>query len=74
MAKNVRQYESQLCPIPTEAPWSIGANERSHGFIHSVIEKILAEPEYNPGDHQERLLSDVEMAWKLYTARKPYNS
>ena len=62
MADQLRPLQSQLCPIPTEAPWSIGQNERSHAFIHGAIDKILA---HTPSLHITRLLGEVEMAWNF---------
>ena len=54
--------KTQHKPIPTEAPWSLGHNERSHRYIHSAIDKIMAA---NPTTEIENLLSEVEMAWNF---------
>lgn len=42
MAVQLRYLQLQLCPVPTEAPWSLGHNERSHKFIHCSIDKIIS--------------------------------
>lgn len=65
MYRELRKYSSQLCPIPTEAPWSLGSNERSHKFLAKTINIICASPEYDVGPHYQSLLSDVEMAWNF---------
>lgn len=61
----LRLLESQLCPIPREAPWSLGSNERSHRFIHKAIEKLLFIPNFDCGKLYERLMSEVEMSWNF---------
>ena len=65
MATELRKLYSQLCPIPTEAPWSIGSNERSHSFLHRAINKLLSDPTYQVGRCCEKLRGDVEIAWNM---------
>jgi len=65
MAENLRYFESQLCPIPTEAPWTIGTNERSHRFLHKAIDRTTSSSSFDPGDQLERLLAEIEMAWNF---------
>lgn len=65
MADNLRYFESQLCSIPTEAPWSIGNNERSHRFLHKAISRTISDLNFDVGDNLERLLGEIEMAWNF---------
>lgn len=54
-----------MCPIPDEAPWSIGTNERSHGFLHRAIDKIQDSSILECLDDVDVLLAEVEMAWNF---------
>ena len=65
MSNELRKLNSQLCPIPTESPWSIGGNERSHHFLHRAIGKLTHDAKYQVGHSCEKLLGDLEMAWNL---------
>lgn len=40
MTSQLNLLQSQLFPITTEAPWSIGTNERSHRCLHRVLNKL----------------------------------
>ncbi|MEM1282625.1 MAG: hypothetical protein AAGG81_03645 [Chlamydiota bacterium] len=62
MVNNLHRFNSQLISIPTEAPWSLGHNERSHRYIHSAIDKILC---FDQTLTINMLLSEVEMAWNF---------
>ena len=62
MAEKLNLIQSQLIPIPTEAPWSLGHNERSHRYIYIAIDKIMTA---DPTTEIENLLSEVEMAWNF---------
>ena len=63
MADSLRTLDSQLCPISTEAPWSIGSNERSLRFLRKEIDSLLADPKFDPGHDLTRLLAEVEIVW-----------
>ena len=65
MSEQLRLVNSQLCPIPTEAPWSIGNNERSHGFIHRVLDKLQSNSAVNASSEVEICLAEAEMAWNF---------
>ena len=65
MKSQLRIIQSQLCPIPTEAPWSIGNNERSHGFIHRVLDKLQKGSTLNCTDDIDVILGEAEMAWNF---------
>ena len=65
MASQLRTLQSQFCPIPTEAPWSIGNNERSHGFILRAIDKLEQSSLLNCAGNIDVLLGEVEMAWNF---------
>lgn len=57
--------QSQLCTIPTEAPRSLGANERSHQYSHQATDLLINQQSYDPGDNVQILLFDVSNAWNL---------
>ena len=63
MAESLRTLDSQLCPIPTEASWSIGSNERSHRFLHKATDRLLSDPQFDPGHDLSRLLAEIEIVW-----------
>ena len=65
MAEKLRSVNSQLCPIPTEAPWSIGNNERSHGFLHRILDKMIAGSTLDSASDIELILGEAEMAWNF---------
>lgn len=58
-------FSSQLCPIPTEAPWSIGDNERSHKFISKYTDILQSTSEFDCGPEDHFLLAEIEMAWNF---------
>lgn len=41
MKEKLHSEESQICPVPTEAPWDIGVNERSNRYLHKSIDRLL---------------------------------
>lgn len=45
MHKDLCSLQSQLRPILTEASWSVGANERSHIFLHKSLDRLLLSPD-----------------------------
>ena len=61
----LREFNSQFIPNPTEAPWSIGSNERSHRFLSEAIDQLIATPQLDLGRKYERTLAEVEMAWNF---------
>ena len=63
MADSLRILDSQLPPILTEASWSIGSNQSSHRFFHKAMERLLADPEFDPGHDLTHLLFKVEIVW-----------
>ena len=65
LASQLNLIQSQPCPIPTEAPWSIGTNERSHGFLHRAIDKLIDRSFLDCSDDIDILLAEVEMAWNF---------
>ena len=65
MVSQLHLLQSQLCPIPTEAPWSIGTNERSHGFLHRAIDKLQESQFLDCSNDVDVLLSEVEMSWNF---------
>lgn len=65
MKQNLHTLQSQLCPKPTDAPWSLGSNKRSHKFLHKAIDRLLLQPDYINGPNHSVLLSDVRIAWNL---------
>ena len=65
MKEKLHDVESQLLPIPVEAPWGIGLNERSHRYLHKSIYSLLLQPGYSTGHDQEVLLADAEMGWNF---------
>ena len=65
MSEELRKLHSQLCSIPTESPWSIGSNERSHHFIHRAMDKLLEKLTCKIGSNCEKLLGDLELAWNM---------
>lgn len=65
MRDQLHKVQSQLLPIPTEAPWSLGINERSHRYIHNSIDRLLLQRDYSVGYHLEVLLADVEVGWNF---------
>lgn len=62
IADQLRDLQSQRFPIPREAPRGLGHNERSHGFIHGAIDKIIS---HTPKLQPTRLLDELEMAWNF---------
>lgn len=65
MSEQLRLVNSQLCPILTEASWSIGNNDRSHGFIHRVLHKVQSNSAINFSSEVEICLAVAEMAWNF---------
>lgn len=63
MKEKLHEVDAQLCPIPKEAPWGIGLNERSHHYLHKSIHRLLLQKDYDTGHNHEVLLSDVEVGW-----------
>lgn len=63
MKNKLHEVDSQLCPIPTEAPWGIGLNERSHRYLHKSINRLLLQRDYDTGHEHQVLLADVETGW-----------
>lgn len=63
--ENLFSLQCQLCPISKEALWSLGANERSHAFLHKGIYCHLLQTDYISGHDLSVLLSDVCIAWNL---------
>lgn len=43
MQTKLNEIQAQLCLIPTEAPWSLGANERFHQYLHKAIDRFTHE-------------------------------
>lgn len=62
---NLHSPEVQLCPISTEAPWSLRANERSCKFLQKTIDLPWLQPDYNTDPKLTGLLCDVNMVWTL---------
>lgn len=65
MKDKLHDVDSQLLPIPVEAPWGIGLNERSHRYLHKSFDRLLLQPGYNTGHDHEVLLADAEMGWNF---------
>lgn len=41
--EKIEECSFQMCPIATEAPWSVGNNERSHGYLAKVMKTLQAK-------------------------------
>ena len=65
MGDELRAVHSQLCPIPTEAPWSIGNNERSHAFLHRILNKLISAAASETQIDIDIILSEAEMSWNF---------
>lgn len=65
LKERLRQMDSQICPISTESPWSLGVNERSYSFLHKAFDNFLLTPGFDPGDNLENILAATEMAWNF---------
>lgn len=62
MKEKLHEVEAQLSPIPTEAPFGVGLNARSHRYLHKSIDLLLLQKDY--GTHEvEVLLADVNAGW-----------
>lgn len=46
---NLHALQLQLYPIPVDVTWSLGANERSHKFLHKAIDRLSVQLDYNKG-------------------------
>lgn len=55
MADMLRNYDLQMRPITTEAPWQIRRNDRSHRFIRRAMNKVNFDNEYDSGNNFEKL-------------------
>lgn len=62
MKNNLHEIQPQLSPIHTEDPRSLGANERSHHYLHKAIYRLINQQLYNSGENLETVLADVSMA------------
>lgn len=60
MKQKLHEVESQLCSVPTEAPWRIRLNECSHRYIRKSINRLLRQSQYETGYDHEVLLAEVE--------------
>lgn len=60
MVENLRSLDSPLYPIANKSPWSHVSNERSHCFIHKVMEKLLLTPQFEPGPNYEHLMAEAK--------------
>lgn len=62
MKRELHEVESQLFPVPTEAPWGIKLNERSHRYMHK-IDWLLRQSQYYTGNYHEVLLPKAATGW-----------
>lgn len=65
MESQLNLLQSQMCEILAEAPWSIGTNERSHGFLHQDIEKLRNSSMLECWDYGDVLLSEADLVWSF---------
>ena len=72
--QQLRLVNSQLCPIPTEAPWSIGNNEWSHGFTHRVQGEIQANSAINTSSEVKSISSGSRDGMELRSAYKKHHT
>lgn len=63
LMKELHNVNGQVCPIPTEAPWGIGLNERSHWYLHKSFQRLLLHCDYDRGHEHEVLQAKVEVGW-----------
>lgn len=61
MKKILHEYEAQLYPIPTEAPWGTVLSENSQSCFHTRINRRLMQKPHEIGHDHDILLTD----WRL---------
>lgn len=63
MKTKIYEFELQHGHIPTEAPWGIGLNERSHRYIHKSITRLLLEKNCETELEHKELLAEEKTGW-----------
>lgn len=61
MKEKLHDVETQRCAIPTEAPWGVGLNERSHRYLHKSMDRVPLQVNYDTGHGPEVLWADVKV-------------
>lgn len=65
MVSHLHQMQKRVIAVATEAPRSVEINDKSHSYIHTYIDRRLADPTYHVGPNIETIISDVDIDWNF---------
>lgn len=65
MVSQLNNLQSQLCPVPTEAPGSIRTKRKPYGLFNQEIDKLQNNPIFCYADDLDFLLAEVEIEWNF---------